>query len=102
MDAKALLNLTQTAGRMGQVLLQPENVKGWDGGREWINDTTLLLRLQLAAALTLGGEAPPLTAAPSALALTGLERPPSAAATLKLNPQQATYLHLISPEFQLA
>ena len=102
MDAKALLNLTQTAGRMGQVLLQPENVKGWDGGREWINDTTLLLRLQLAAALTLGSKAPPLTAAPSALALTGLERPPSAAATLKLNPQQATYLHLISPEFQLA
>ena len=36
------------------------------------------------------------------LALTGQERPATAAATLNLNPRQATYLHLISPEFQLA
>lgn len=102
MEAKALLNLTQTTGRMGQLLLQPDTVKGWDGGREWINDTTLLLRLQVAAALTLGGQAPALSGAPSALALTGQERPATAAATLNLNPRQATYLHLISPEFQLA
>ncbi|MFN4252590.1 DUF1800 family protein [Deinococcus sp.] len=102
MEAKALLNLTQTAGRMGQLLLQPDTVKGWDGGREWINDTTLLLRIQVAAAFTLGAQAPALSGAPSALALTGQERPATAAATLKLNPKQATYLHLISPEFQLA
>ncbi|PIG98081.1 DUF1800 domain-containing protein [Deinococcus sp. UR1] len=102
MEAKALLNLTQTAGRMGQLLLQPDTVKGWDGGREWINDTTLLLRIQVAAAFTLGAQAPALSGAPSALALTGQERPATAATTLKLNPKQATYLHLISPEFQLA
>ncbi len=102
LEAKAVLNLAQTAGKMGQTLLQPDTVKGWDGGREWINDTTLLLRIQVAAAFTLGAQAPALSGAPSALALTGQERPATAAATLKLNPKQATYLHLISPEFQLA
>lgn len=100
LEPKALLNLTQTAGRMGQLLLQPDNVKGWDGGREWINDSTLLLRLQVAAALTLGKSAPALDAAPSALALLGSDRPPAALKTL--NARQRTYLALVSPEFQLA
>lgn len=100
LEPKALLNLTQTAGRMGQLLLQPDNVKGWDGGREWINDSTLLLRLQVAAALTLGKSAPALDAAPSALALLGSDRAPAALKTL--NARQRTYLALVSPEFQLA
>ncbi|MFC3833747.1 MULTISPECIES: DUF1800 domain-containing protein [Deinococcus] len=100
LEPKALLNLTQTAGRMGQLLLQPDNVKGWDGGREWINDSTLLLRLQVAAALTLGKAAPTLDTAPSDLALLGSDRAP--AALKSLNARQRTYLALVSPEFQLA
>lgn len=100
LEPKALLNLTQTAGRMGQLLLQPDNVKGWDGGREWINDSTLLLRLQVAAALTLGKAAPTLDTAPSDLALLGSDRAPAALKTL--NARQRTYLALVSPEFQLA
>ncbi|WP_295820025.1 DUF1800 domain-containing protein [uncultured Deinococcus sp.] len=100
LEPKALLNLTQTAGRMGQLLLQPDNVKGWDGGREWINDSTLLLRLQVAAALTLGKAAPTLDTAPSDLALLGSDRAPVALKTL--NARQRTYLALVSPEFQLA
>lgn len=100
LEPKALLNLTQTAGRMGQLLLQPDNVKGWDGGREWINDSTLLLRLQVAAALTLGKAAPTLDTAPSDLALLGSDR--ASAALQSLNPRQRTYLALVSPEFQLA
>ncbi|GGM13558.1 DUF1800 domain-containing protein [Deinococcus aerophilus] len=102
LEAKQLLNLAQTAGRMGQLLLQPDTVKGWDGGREWINDSALLTRLQVAAALSLGGTAPTLDAVPSDLALFGSETGPAQAALKGLNPKQRVYLALISPEFQLA
>jgi uncharacterized protein (DUF1800 family) len=30
--------------QMGQILFAPPNVKGWDGGREWISTSTLLFR----------------------------------------------------------
>ena len=84
---------------MGQELLHPPTVKGWDGGREWINDTTLLLRMQAAAALTLGDKAPggealtPLSALGRA---DGLSR-----ALSGLNERHRGYLMLISPEYQL-
>ncbi|BDP40064.1 hypothetical protein DAETH_00330 [Deinococcus aetherius] len=102
LEPKQILNLAQTAGKMGQLLLQPDTVKGWDGGREWINDSTLLTRMQVAAALTLGPQAPQLAEPPSLLALLGSERPPLTAALDGLGPKQRTYLALISPEFQLA
>jgi uncharacterized protein (DUF1800 family) len=36
---------------MGQHLLAPPNVKGWDGEEKWINSTTLAARLNYARAL---------------------------------------------------
>ena len=36
---------------LGQTLFQPPNVAGWPGGRSWIDSSSLLLRLQLPAAL---------------------------------------------------
>lgn len=36
---------------LGQMLLKPPNVAGWPGGRAWIDNSTLLLRLNLAGAL---------------------------------------------------
>ena len=99
LDEKAVLGLTTSAGNMGQTLLHPPTVKGWDGGREWINDTTLLLRMQAAAALTLGKTAPkgealtPLTTLGKA---DGLNR-----ALSGLDDKQRGYLMLISPEYQL-
>jgi hypothetical protein len=30
--------------QMGQILFAPPNVKGWDGGKEWISTSTLLFR----------------------------------------------------------
>jgi uncharacterized protein (DUF1800 family) len=87
---------------MGQILLQPDTVKGWDGGREWINDTTLLQRMQLAAALSLGANAPKLETPPTPLALLGTERAATVTALRGLSAKQQTYLMLISPEFQLA
>lgn len=99
LEEKAVLGLVTSAARMGQELLHPPTVKGWDGGREWINDTTLLLRMQAAAALTLGKNAPagePLTP------LSALGRSSALSHALQgLNERQRGYLMLISPEYQL-
>ncbi len=46
--------------QMGQVPLAPPNVKGWPGGRTWINTTTLFVRYNTALWLT-GGEVPAAT-----------------------------------------
>jgi hypothetical protein len=39
---------------MGQRLFAPPNVKGWPGGRAWLNTSTLLERDNFAAALAMG------------------------------------------------
>ncbi|MFQ5461804.1 MAG: DUF1800 family protein [Phycisphaerae bacterium] len=36
---------------MGQVLFQPPNVKGWDGGRKWISSATVFRRRQFLGSL---------------------------------------------------
>lgn len=46
----ATTNMVQLASRLrelGQMPLYPPNVKGWDGGRSWINSSTLLGRANL-------------------------------------------------------
>ncbi|MEM7102541.1 MAG: DUF1800 domain-containing protein [Bacteroidota bacterium] len=44
-DFRSLL-FTQRA--LGQVLLKPPNVAGWPGGKAWIDNATLMVRLNLA------------------------------------------------------
>ena len=44
-DDEALTFLQRT---LGQVLFDPPNVAGWPGGRSWIDNATLMLRLNLA------------------------------------------------------
>jgi len=39
---------------MGQELMQPPNVKGWDGGPKWINTATLFTRYNTIAGLVYG------------------------------------------------
>jgi uncharacterized protein (DUF1800 family) len=41
---------------LGQALFAPPNVKGWDGGTEWLNTATLLARHNLAWKLVNGKE----------------------------------------------
>ncbi len=41
-------------GKMGQSLFAPPNVKGWPGGRAWLNTSTLLARNNFADRLTMG------------------------------------------------
>lgn len=42
-----LFKLSQSFNRLGQGLFFPPSVKGWDGGRTWINSSTLLGRSNL-------------------------------------------------------
>jgi Protein of unknown function (DUF1800) len=42
----------------GQVLFAPPNVKGWDGGKAWLNSATLLARQNLAWHLVQGPGSP--------------------------------------------
>ncbi len=46
------IGLAQALENLGQKLFYPPSVKGWDGGTTWLNSTTLLLRQNLALALT--------------------------------------------------
>jgi uncharacterized protein (DUF1800 family) len=39
---------------MGQQLFAPPNVKGWEGGRAWLNTATLLARHDFARAMAMG------------------------------------------------
>jgi uncharacterized protein (DUF1800 family) len=39
---------------MGQALFLPPSVKGWDGGADWLNSSTLLFRQNAAFELTRG------------------------------------------------
>jgi uncharacterized protein (DUF1800 family) len=45
---------TQMTKSLGQDLLLPPNVKGWDGGLSWITTNTLLARYNQAAILIMG------------------------------------------------
>ncbi|MDX6767276.1 MAG: DUF1800 domain-containing protein [Candidatus Methylacidiphilales bacterium] len=42
--------------QLGQNLLEPPSVKGWDGGRTWVSTTTLLLRQNAAKLFVYGGD----------------------------------------------
>jgi uncharacterized protein (DUF1800 family) len=72
--------------RMGQTPFYPPNVKGWDGGKSWINTATLTFRYQLARQLVLGirevnqprpKTTPPASPSPSALASSSAQPSPS-------------------------
>jgi uncharacterized protein (DUF1800 family) len=45
------IRLAESLAQLGQGLFYPPNVKGWDGGRAWINSSTLLGRANLVRQL---------------------------------------------------
>src|SRR5262249_18294695 len=49
-----LTALAAALGMMGQELFNPPSVAGWDGGRGWINTSTLFCRQNVAAFLISG------------------------------------------------
>ncbi len=48
--------LHQAASQMGQRLLEPPSVKGWEGHRRWINSATMLVRMNAATVAASGDE----------------------------------------------
>jgi hypothetical protein len=50
--------LAGALSQMGQVPFAPPNVKGWAGGRMWINTSTLFVRYNTASAMVAGGSLP--------------------------------------------
>lgn len=46
--------LVSAVGAMGQNLFHPPSVKGWDGGRSWINTSTLFIRQNILCYLLTG------------------------------------------------
>jgi len=51
---RELATLSSALELMGQSLFQPPSVKGWDGGRTWINTSTLFIRQNTAVYLLTG------------------------------------------------
>lgn len=45
------LQLAERTRELGQALFFPPNVKGWDGGRQWINSASLIGRINLVTRL---------------------------------------------------
>jgi uncharacterized protein (DUF1800 family) len=48
--------LAEDLRKLGQGVFYPPNVKGWDGGAEWINSSTLLSRVNLVWGIVSGRE----------------------------------------------
>ena len=46
--------IVKLLGELGQDVFEPPSVKGWEGGRLWINSSTLLMRTNFATALASG------------------------------------------------
>lgn len=51
-----LLEAERAMAQMGQALMQPPNVKGWDGGESWISTATLFTRHNSVGPLIYGGD----------------------------------------------
>ena len=54
--ATNVYQLAEELAQLGQAVFFPPNVKGWEGGRHWINTSTLLGRANLVGRLVSGEE----------------------------------------------
>jgi len=83
----APIALQNAMRQMGQILFAPPNVKGWDGGKEWISTSTLLFRYNFANYL-INGDAilPPNVRQPRQGADVGFGRAAQYAEQIKRDP----------------
>ena len=56
---------------MGQSLFAPPNVKGWPGGKTWLNSATVLARQNFAQAMTAAGGQPSMPMSPPSATVVG-------------------------------
>jgi hypothetical protein len=71
--------LAEMLGKMGQNLFAPPNVKGWRGGRAWLNTATLLARNNFAEQVAMGAgfDSAPRVGVVPLLATKAPEEPPA-------------------------
>jgi uncharacterized protein (DUF1800 family) len=104
--------LSQLAAEAGQRLLYPPTVKGWDGGKAWINAATIFNRANLAGALLSGKFGTADTTALSSLEtmaaqllqrpLPAARRPALAQALRSAGRDAAIHLIMSLPEYQVS
>ena len=115
-----LANSARLIGELGQNLFEPPSVKGWEGGRLWVNSATMLQRMNFAGRLCSGNQLGQIDAtvskrasdAPQVIAqlLTGSTLPAEAVAEFEKfdisssEQEGRRILHAIMslPEFQLS
>ncbi len=104
--------LSQLAAQAGQRLFYPPTVKGWDGGKLWINAATIFNRANLAGALLLSRFGAAETSALSSLEtmaaqllqrpLPAARRPILAEAFKAAGRNAAIHLMMSLPEYQVS
>jgi Protein of unknown function (DUF1800) len=72
------LALVSRLSSIGQELFAPPNVKGWPGGRSWLNTSTVLERDNFAEALSTGSLWHDTPVAPASTSVPGGANPPRA------------------------
>ena len=50
-EFKKTIDVIKIQKLLGQVLLHPPNVAGWEGGRSWIDSNTIMMRLKLPSVI---------------------------------------------------
>jgi uncharacterized protein (DUF1800 family) len=90
--------------QLGQVPLEPPHVAGWAGGRTWLNDGTLLGRINLAKKLTLADKLFPADTTPRtlSLALLGQETNLIAPYLEGLSVAEQAFMVLASPDYMVS
>jgi uncharacterized protein (DUF1800 family) len=86
---------------MGQILLEPPDVAGWDAGQTWFSTSAMLARMNFASALagnqkfnlTTAVKTAAVTATPEALLSYFVEAMPSAPFDAKVTAEFSNYLH---------
>jgi uncharacterized protein (DUF1800 family) len=104
LDVRAnLKEVNRVSGQLGQSIFEPPTVKGWEGGRLWINSASLLQRNNFAMALLEGkmGSMSKLGKNVTHYRELLLAREVSGLKEFEGEPQRLVHLMMTLPEFQL-
>ena len=98
-----LQEVNRITGQLGQSILEPPTVKGWEGGRLWINSASLLQRDNFAMALLEGKVGGPPEFKEDAAHYRGtlLAREIAGLDEIEDEPRKLVHLMMTLPEFQL-
>jgi AcrR family transcriptional regulator len=98
-----LKEVNRVSAQLGQSIFEPPTVKGWEGGRLWINSASLLQRNNFAMALLEGkmGSIAKLSKNVTPYRELLLAREVSGLKEFEDEPQRLVHLMMTLPEFQL-